>query len=242
MDADAVADEGGAVVGRHHLLAEGFLQPGAEGLGLRLVHLGALHELQQAQVAHGVEEVGDDEVLAEGVAAALHEELQGDARGVRADPGTGLELGLQAAVQLPLDGQVLLHHLHHPVAIRQAVQVVPQVAGPDLLEERGVHGQRWLGLRQGRQGPFRQLVRRRLVDDDVQQLHLAARRRHMRRNARAHHARPEDSDFFDGHVRSRSEKHSQRAAEGTEHAKAVFSAISAISAYLGECGFPRFSR
>ena len=118
VDADAVADEGGRIKSGHHFLAETLLQPGAEDVGFRLVHLGALHELQQPQVAHGIEEVGDDEVLPEGVRAALHQELQGDARCVRADPGAGLEMRLEPPVQVALDGQVLLHHLHDPVAVR----------------------------------------------------------------------------------------------------------------------------
>ena len=202
VDADAVADEGGAVEGRHDLLAQALLQPGAESQGLGGVNLGTGDELQQAEVAHGVEEVRDDEVAAEGVVAALHQQLQGDAGGVGADPGTSFEVGLQAAIQLALDGQVLLDHLHHPVAVRQPIQVVPQVAGADPLQEGTVHGQGRLALGQGRQGRRRQLVRRRVVNDDVQQLHLAARRSHMGRNARPHHPRPQHTNLQNGHDNS----------------------------------------
>ena len=243
VDADAVADEGGAVKGRHDLLAQALFQPGAEGHGLGGFHLRAGDELQQAQVAYGVEEVRDDEVAAEGVIAPLHQQLQGDAGGVGADPGAGLEVRLQAAVELALDGQVLLHHLHHPVAVRQPIQVIPQVAGADPLQEGAVHGQGRLALGQGRQGPRRQLVRRRLVNDDVQQLHLAARRSHMGRNPRPHHPRPQHTDFFDFHVRSQSEKHSRRGTEGAEVRRgSCFSVDSAISVPLCESGFFRASR
>ena len=218
VDADAVADEGGAIEGGHHLLAQGLLHPGPEFRRFCLINGGSLDEFQQPQVAHGVEEMRDDEVVLEGLGTALDQHLERNAGRVGTHPGAGLQHRLHALVERLLDLEILFHHLHHPVAISDAVQVIAEIARADLFQVGRVHGQGRLGLRERRQRAFRELVGVGLVDDDVQQFHLASRAGHVRRDARTHDPGTEDRYFFDVHgnlfnqpqIKNKKDKRSRR--------------------------------
>ena len=101
---------------------------------MKLMHLGggvlAGDQLEQPHVADGVEEVGDQEVLAEVLRAALGHAADGQARGVGGDDGPRLADLLDPGEELLLDVEPLHHHLDDPVALRQPVPVVLEVARP----------------------------------------------------------------------------------------------------------------
>ncbi len=188
MDADAVADEGGRVEGRDDFFAQLLFEPGAEGRGIRVRHIRPFHELQEAQVAHGVEEVRDGEVLLKALAAPFGQQAERNARGVGGDPGAVLEMAFEPRVEILLDLQILFDDLHDPVAVLEAVEMVAQVAGTNFFQEPRVHHQRRLGLLQPLDGARRELVGVRVVNDDIEQLDLAPCRRHMGRDTRPHDA------------------------------------------------------
>jgi hypothetical protein len=139
--------------------------------------------------------------------AALEHPGDREARGVGADDRAGLEVRLDAGEQGLLDCEVLLHHLHHPVALGDPGEVVVEVAHLDEVEGgRGVEGRR-PELLQIRQAGERELVPEGLLApflpgarfrwDHVQHQDRDAGVGHVGGDAASHDARTEDRDLSD---------------------------------------------
>jgi hypothetical protein len=104
----------------------------------------ARDQLQELHVADGVEEVGDEEVLAEVVRAALGHADDREPRGVGGHHGARLAVLFDLGEEALLDGHVLLDDLDDPVAVGDLVHVVVKVAHLDepdqvlVVERRGL--------------------------------------------------------------------------------------------------------
>src|SRR5690606_12769206 len=114
-------------------LAEHLLAVGGHALEHRRVRLLAADDLEEVHVAHGVEEVGDAEALAERGAAALQHVLDLEAGGVRGDDGARLDELLQLGEELLLGLELLDDDLDDPVALLYPREVLVDAAGLDEL-------------------------------------------------------------------------------------------------------------
>jgi len=126
-------DEVRGILADDDALAEDALAEGLEALDDGGVGGLAAHDFEQRHVADGVEEVGDGEVLLEGLRAALDHALDRQARGVRGDDGAGLHDAVEAREELLLHVEALEHHLDDEVALGGAAQIVVEVADFDQV-------------------------------------------------------------------------------------------------------------
>ena len=138
VDPDAVGDEGGRVLRHHGLLPEHALAEVHEEVEDRRVGVWPGDDLEEAHVAHGIEEVRPAEVLSEVLASSLGHLRDGDAGGVGRDEGTGLPRGIYALEEGLLDVEPLHDHLDDPVDVLYLVEVVVEVAGRDPFRESGI--------------------------------------------------------------------------------------------------------
>ncbi len=130
-DADPVADEVRRVLAEDDALAE--TEPPEIGEELEDLRLGLLtgHELEQPHVTHRVEEVGDQEVLLEVLRPALGHACNRQTRGVGRHDASGFPDLVETGEDLLFDVESFDNHLDDPVAIRESVPVVFEVADLD---------------------------------------------------------------------------------------------------------------
>jgi hypothetical protein len=133
--ADAVADEVGRVLTEDNPLAEAEtteVSEEVEDLGLGLL---TGHQLEEPHVANGVEEVGDQEVLLKVLRPALGHARYRKPRGVGGDDAPRFADFVDPREDLLLDVEALDHDLDDPVALRQPLPIVLEVADFDQRQE-----------------------------------------------------------------------------------------------------------
>ncbi len=187
VDAEAVRDEGGPVLGDHRPLAEQaravVLDPGDPAR----VGRAQGDQLQQAQVARRVEEVGAHEGGAERLRAALGQRGDGDAAGVaghqrpvaRRTVGEGL---LEPVEQVALGLEALHDRLDHPLRAPRRVGQLVEAPRGDALRVGGPVDRR----RAQREGPLEAGARG--VGVEVEQAHRGAGAREQAGDLGAHRA------------------------------------------------------
>ena len=151
IDADAVADEAGHVVGDHDAFAQSPVAEGAHGLQRLRGGVGGGDEFEEIEIPRRVVEMRAQEATAERLAAppALHG--HGDAAGVRAEERVGPGVRLDERPEVLLGLGLLDDGLDDPVAFGEAREVVGGVAeGQQRAGFRRVHE----GRRPGTQGAF----------------------------------------------------------------------------------------
>jgi hypothetical protein len=92
-----------------------------------------------------LKKVRAEKMLLEFAAQPLTHALQGNTGGVRGDDGTRLSHRFDPFEQVLFDLQVLDHHFHNPVAIRQLIEIVFQIADAYQVGIFGLHEQAMAG-------------------------------------------------------------------------------------------------
>ena len=187
---DAVTDEVRRVLAEHDALAEAEAAEVGEEVDDLRQRVRARHQLEQPHVAHRVEEVGDEEVLAEVLGASLGHAGDRQAGGVRGHDRARLADLLDPREDLLLDVEPLHHDLDDPVALGHAVPVVLEVADLDQGQEARRVQQRRPRLLDSLEAGERQLVAEAWVD--VQQQHWNPGVGEVGGDAGPHDAGPED--------------------------------------------------
>ncbi len=116
------------------------------------------HELEELHVTNRVEEVHDEEVLAERIAAALKHVGDAKPRRIRRNDGPLIEGALQLFEQAPLDVDVLDDRLDHEVAALEQLDVVLEVPDRDALRVIRMEERRRLRLERAFEAPGGELV------------------------------------------------------------------------------------
>jgi hypothetical protein len=171
--------------------------------------------------------------LGQGVGDLVHRE----SAGVGGQDGVGAQVGRH-----PRPEQVLLHrhvlddHLHHPVAIREPVQVVLEVAHLDEREIGSEVGRRRLRLLQGGEPCGGDAVAvPALLGHHVEEQHLDPRVGHVRGDGRAHDAGSQDGGSIDPQLSTLRSRRSTRGHVISWRAGRIDSGIASMCATSGPC-------
>ena len=183
IDADAVGDEAGRVLGVDDRLAQHDVAEGGDLLDRLGTRLRSADHFEQAHVARRIEEMRDAEILREAVRQAGGQLRQRNGRGVGRDDRALLPLGVELAIEVLLEVDALDDRLDDPVDIGELPEIVLDIAGRDQLGRSLGHQRRRIGLQQ--------LVDRALGDRRCDRWHPSARcraagqaRRHWRSGRR----------------------------------------------------------
>ena len=191
----------------------------SQKLGERFDHFGARcgagNDFDQLQVARRIKEMRAGPVLLQFVGQALGDAVPtGQAGGIGGDDRAGLATCGDAREQRALDLQIFGDDFDDPVGFGAELQIVFEISGDDAVlagrwrEKRG--GPRFHGSGQARANDavadFRAghgeaalfFVGIGLGGSDIEQGAPDSGVGHVRGDARAHGARAEDDDFFDG--------------------------------------------
>ena len=164
------------------------------------IGLGRGYQFQQAHVARRIEKVRAEPMAAEIVAESFRDFIHRQAAGVRGDDCPGAPPRFHPAQQVALDVQVFDYRLDDPIAIRERLQVVFEVADLDQPCQRS--------LKEGRRLRFLQCLQRCRGNAiargtscvgcrHIEQQRRHAGVRHMRSNARAHGAGAQNCNLAD---------------------------------------------
>ena len=211
-DADPVGHEVRRVLGAHDALAKQKLAEVLDEAQQVGIGVGARHHFEQTHVTHRVEEVRNEEILAEIVRAALDHPGDRQAGGVRRDDGAGAADLLDAGEYLLLDVQALDDDLDDPVALGETTPVVLEVADLDQWQEALGVDRRGLRLLDALDAGERELVaearvvprqplllvlRGEVLRHDVEHQRAHAGVGEVRSDPRAHHPGAEHGNLAD---------------------------------------------
>ena len=155
VGADPVGDETGRIVRADHRLAQ---HPVAE-----ITDLGGDHrigrrsgdELEQPHVARRIEEVRDEGNPPRSLRAALRPTSRAGLSTCWTTPPCPAGARVQLAVQILLEIEPLDDRLDHPVAFRDAAEMILDIPRLDQLRRALRHERRGIGLQQLRHRPLR---------------------------------------------------------------------------------------
>ncbi len=133
--ADPVTDEVRRILAKDDSLAEADTTEFSHGGEHRGIGFRTWNELQETHVARRVEEMGDQEILPHRHRQEFGHRIYRQAAGIGGKDGAiGKVRHHLLGEQTLLDGHILNHHLDHPVAFPEPLDIVLQIPDLDLTE------------------------------------------------------------------------------------------------------------